>query len=97
MTVVSEGEETTLQADRSPLGRTFAMTVVSAGYGAMTVGLAYLVFLFMQTGDDSEVAALVPVFASITAVTAIVGIVSLIWSGARRHPWFWLVAVYPPC
>ena len=62
------------------------MTVVSAGYGAMTAGLAYLVFLFMRTGDDSEVAALVPVFATITAVTAIVGTVSLIWAGARRHP-----------
>ena len=71
------------------------MTVVSAGYGAMTAGLAYLVFLFMRTGDDSEVAALVPVFATITAVTAIVGTVSLIWAGARRHPWFWLIAALP--
>jgi hypothetical protein len=95
MTVVSDEEETTLQTDDPPLRRTFAMTVVSAGYGAMTAGLAYLVFLFMRTGDDSEVAALVPVFATITAVTAIVGTVTLIWAGARRHPWFWLIAALP--
>ena len=73
MTIVREEEETTLQTDHSPLGRTFAMTVVSVGYGLMTVGLAYLVSLFMRATDDSEVAALVPVFASITAFMAIVG------------------------
>ena len=95
MTVVSEGEVTTLQTDRPPLGRTFSMTVVSAGYGALTAGLAYLVFLFMRTGDDSDVAASIPVFASVTAITAIVGTVSLIWVGARRRPWFWLTAAIP--
>lgn len=95
MTVMREGEETSLRTDRAPLGRTFAMTVVNAGYGAMTAGLAYLVFLFQQTGDDSEVAALVPVFATITGIVGIVGTVSLIWSGARRRPWFWLVAALP--
>jgi hypothetical protein len=71
------------------------MTVVSVGYGLMTVGLAYLVSLFMRATDDSEVAALVPVFASITAFMAMVGVVSLMWSGARRRPWFWLVSSVP--
>ncbi len=95
MTTIREGEETTLQTDRSQLGRTFAMTVVSVGYGLTTVGLAYLVSLFMRATDDSEVAALVPVFASITAFMAIVGVVTLMWSGARRRPWFWLVSSVP--
>jgi hypothetical protein len=74
------------------------MTVVSAGYGAMTAGLAYLVFLFLrglQTTDDPQVAALVPVFTTITAIVASVGLASLVWSGARRRPWFWLVSAAP--
>ena len=95
MTTIREGEETTLQTDRSQLGRTFAMTVVTVGYGLTTVGLAYLVSLFMRATDDSEVAALVPVFASITAFMAMVGVVTLMWSGARRRPWFWLVSSVP--
>ena len=86
MTTIREGEETTLQTDRSQLGRTFAMTVVTVGYGLTTVGLAYLVSLFMRATDDSEVAALVPVFASITAFMAMVGVVSLMWSGAEDDP-----------
>ena len=50
MTGISQPENATVGAERPQLGRTFAMTVVSAGYGAMTAGLAYLVFLFMLAG-----------------------------------------------
>jgi plastocyanin len=85
----------TVGAERPQFGRTFAMTVVSAGYGAMTAGLAYLVFLFMRAGDDFRGGALIPVFATITAVVAGVGLVSVVWSGARRRPWFWLVSAVP--
>jgi hypothetical protein len=95
MTVVRGAEETLLQTEHRQLGRTFAMTVVSAGYGVMTAGLAYLVFLFMRAGDDFRVGALVPIFATITAIVASVGLVSLVWSGARRRPWFWLASAIP--
>jgi hypothetical protein len=95
MTVVRGAEETPLQTEHRQLGRTFAMTVVSAGYGVMTAGLVYLVFLFMRAGDDFRGGALVPVFATITAIVASVGLISLVWSGARRRPWFWLVSAVP--
>jgi hypothetical protein len=88
-------EETPLRTEHRHLGRTFAMTVVSAGYGVMTAGLAYLVFLFMRAGDDFRGGALVPVFATTTAIVAGVGLVSRVWSGARRRPWFWLVSAIP--
>jgi len=95
MTAISQPENATVGPERPQLGRTFAMTVVSAGYGAMTAGLAYLVFLFMRAGDDFRGGALVPVFATITGIVASVGLVSLVWSGARRRPWFWLVSAIP--
>jgi Cupredoxin-like domain len=95
MTAVSKPQNATVGAGRPQLERTFAMTVVSAGYGAMTAGLAYLVFLFMRAGDDFRGGALVPAFAIITAIVASVGLVSLVWSGARRRPWFWLVSAIP--
>jgi hypothetical protein len=94
MTVLRALEETTLQNDRPRLGRTFAMTLVTAGYGVLTAGLVYLVFLFMQAGDDFRGGALVRVFATITAIVAGMGLVTL-WSRARRHPWFWLVSAIP--
>jgi hypothetical protein len=95
MTAISQHENAAVRTVRPQLGRTFAMTVVSAGYGVLTAGLVYLVFLFMRAGDDFRGGALVPVFATITAVVAGVGLVSLVWSGARRRPWFWLVSALP--
>jgi hypothetical protein len=94
MTVLRAAQETTLQNDRRQVGRTFAMTVVTAGYGVLTAGLVYLVFLFMRAGDNLRAGALVPVFATITAIVASMGLVTL-WSRARRHPWFWLVSAIP--
>ncbi len=94
MTDVRGAEETPLRTEQRQLGRTFAMTVVSAGYGVMTAGLAYLVFLFMRAGDNFRGGALVPAFATITAIVAGMGLVTL-WSRARRHPWFWLVSAMP--
>ena len=95
MTAISQPETTTLGAERPQLGRTFAMTVVTAGYGALTAGLVYLVFLFMRAGDEFTASTLVPVFAAITAIVACVGLVSLVWSGARARSWFWLVSAIP--
>ena len=88
MTVLRAAQETTLQSDRPQVKRTFAMTVVTAGYGVLTVGLVYLVFLFMRAGDNLRAGALVPVFATITAIVASMGLVTL-WSRApcwRRWP-----------
>jgi hypothetical protein len=95
MTAISQPGNATVRAERPQLSRTFAMSVVSVGYGVMTAGLAYLVFLFMRAGVDFRGGALVPVFATITAIVAGVGLVSLVWSGARRRPWFWLVSAIP--
>jgi len=95
MTAISQQEKATVGAERPQLGRTFAMNLVSAGYGVLTAGLVYLVFLFMRAGNDFRGGALVPVFATITAIVAGVGLVSLVWSGARRRSWFWLVSAIP--
>jgi Cupredoxin-like domain len=95
MTDTSHPVSATVGAERPQLGRTFAMTVVSAGYAVLTAGLVYLVFLFMRAGVDFRGGALVPVFATITAIVAGVGLISLVWSGARSRPWFWLVSALP--
>jgi hypothetical protein len=95
MTAISQPANATGGAERPQLGRTFSMTVVSAGYGAMTAGLAYLVFLFMRAGADFRGGALIPAFAAITAVVACVGLVSLVWTGARQRPWFWPMSAIP--
>jgi uncharacterized cupredoxin-like copper-binding protein len=74
------------------------MTLVSAGYGTMTAGLAYLAYvvgLFVQAADDPDVAALIPIFVSITSIVVVVGAVSVVWSGARHRRWFWSVAALP--
>lgn len=97
MTVMREGEKTTVDTDRPPLGRTFAMSVVTAGYGAMTAGLAYFLLAIALPGADAseDLAAVVAMFIAITAVVGTIGIVSLLSSGARQRSWFWLVAVVP--
>jgi Cupredoxin-like domain len=95
MTTVSQLESATIEAEPSQLQRTFAMNVVSAGYGAMTAGLVYLVLLFMGAGDEFRASALVPVFTAITAIVACFGLVSVVWSGARRRAWAWLVIAIP--
>jgi nitrite reductase (NO-forming) len=95
MTAISQPKRATLAASRPQLERTFAMNVVSAGFGVMTAGLIYLVILFLRAGDEFRASALVPVFTTITAIVAGLGLVSLFWSGARRHPWVWLVFALP--
>ena len=95
MAAISHRESATLAAERPELQRTFAMNVVSTGFGVITVGLIYLVILFLRAGDEFRASALVPVFATITAIFAGLGTVSLVWSGARRHPWVWLVFALP--
>ena len=95
MAAISHPEIATVAAERPQLERTFAMNVVSTGFGVITVGLIYLVILFLRAGDEFRASALVPVFATITAIFAGLGTVSLVWSGARRHAWVWLVFALP--
>ena len=94
MTAIRQEANATLQTDGPQLGRTFAMIVVSAGCWAMAVGLAYLIVLFAPTAaDQPQAALLLPVFGSIAVLFGVIGATSLVWSGARRRAWFWLVAV----
>ena len=95
MTAISHPESAAVEALATPHERTFAMTVVSAGYGALTAGLVYLVFLFVRAGDEFRASALVPVFTAITVIVACAGLVSLVWSGARRRSWVWLALAFP--
>jgi uncharacterized cupredoxin-like copper-binding protein len=95
MTAISHPQSAAVGAEPPQLKRTFAMIVVSVGYAALTAGLVYLVFLFMRAGDEFRASALVPVFTAITAIVASVGLVSVVWSGARRRSWVWLVFAIP--
>jgi plastocyanin len=95
MTVVREGEDMTVQTDGLQLSRTFAMTLVSYGYGVVAVGLAYfLVVLALPLSGDPG-APPIPLFVTITAIFAVFGAVSVVWSEARRRAWFWLGAALP--
>jgi plastocyanin len=73
------------------------MTVVGAGCWAITVGLAYLILdvapPYAQGADNSDAAVMIPMFVSITVIFAVIGAASMFWSGARRRPWFWLLAI----
>lgn len=95
MAAISRPEGAAVALDAPQLERTFAMIVVNAGYGVLTAGLVYLVFLFIRSGDEFAASTLVPVFTAITAIVACVGLVSLVWSGARRRSWVWLVFAIP--
>jgi uncharacterized cupredoxin-like copper-binding protein len=72
------------------------MSLVSAGYAAMTAGMTYfLIVIALPAAVDPEVARVIPRIVAVTAIVAIIGVISLIWSGARVRSWFWLVAVLP--
>jgi hypothetical protein len=99
MTVGMRGEENmTVQTDSPQLGRTFAMTLVAAGYGAIVAGLAYvLIVLALPTLDEpgapSTASSLI--FVAIASIIGLIGVVSVVWSGARRRAWFWLFVLLP--
>ncbi|HKY49058.1 MAG TPA: cupredoxin domain-containing protein [Acidimicrobiia bacterium] len=95
MEALSQKGEPSVRTKRVRQERTFAMNLLGVGYAVMTVGLTYLVVLFVGVGDEFQGAPLVPIFATITVTVAIVGLLSLIWVGARRRSWFWLVSAIP--
>jgi len=76
--------------------RTFAMTVVSAGY---VVGLAALAFVMivriLPVAGEPIAAVLIPIAGVFIAIFGIVGAASVVWSGARRRAWFWFMAALP--
>jgi Cupredoxin-like domain len=78
--------------------RTFAMTVVGAGCWAMVAGvayfLAYLIVVYAPaSGAVRMVPNLTPIFLSVATIFGSIGTLSLVWTGARRRAWFWLVPV----
>jgi plastocyanin len=87
--------EATVPTDGSLAIRTLAMNVVSVGYVLVTLGLTYLVILFLRAGDDFQGATLITVFTSIVVIVAAIGTLSVVWSGARSRAWFWLVSAIP--
>jgi plastocyanin len=86
-------------APRHPqVPRTFAMSVVGAGCWVMVAGvayfLAYLIIVYVPaTGAVRMVPNLLPVFTAVAAIFGAIGTLSLVWTGARRRAWFWLVPV----
>jgi plastocyanin len=96
MTAISQHqqENTVVQAEGSKLERTFAMTVVGAGCLAMAASVAYfLVALVLPAAaDESSATDVLPIFTFIAAIFGAIGTLSVVWTGARRRPWFWVVA-----
>jgi cupredoxin-like protein len=78
--------------------RTFAMTMVGAGCWAMVAGVAYflgylIVVYVPASGAVRMVPNLTPIFLSVATIFGVIGTLSLVWAGARRRAWFWLVPV----
>jgi plastocyanin len=78
--------------------RTFAMTLVGAGCWAMVAGvvyfLAYLIVVYVPaSGAVRMVPNLTPIFVAVATIFGVTGTMSLVWPGARRRAWFWLVPV----
>jgi hypothetical protein len=76
------------------------MTVVGAGCWAMVAGvayfLAYLIVVYAPaSGAVRMVPNLTPIFLSVAAIFGVIGTLSLVWTGARRRAWFWLIPVVP--
>jgi hypothetical protein len=98
MTAISEQENTVVQPGPSRLERTFAMILAGAGSWALAAGLAcflaYVIVVYAPaSGDERIVAGVLPIFTSIVAILGVIGTLAVIWTGARRRAWFWLVPV----
>jgi Cupredoxin-like domain len=98
MTAIARHEDAIARTESQPLDRTFAMTVVGAGCWVMVAGLAYfLAYLILvyapASGATQMVPNLTPIFISVGVIFGVIGTLSLVWTGARRRAWFWLVPV----
>jgi hypothetical protein len=95
---MSEQANATAPREHPQVPRTFAMTVVGAGCWAMVAGvayfLAYLIGVYVPaSGAVRMVPNLTPIFLSVATIFGSIGTLSLVWTGARRRAWFWLVPV----
>jgi uncharacterized cupredoxin-like copper-binding protein len=91
-------ENTSVRAEASQLDRTFAMILVGAGCWALAAGVAYflaytIVVYAPALGDERLVADVLPLFTLVAAILGVTGSLAVVWTGARRRPWFWLVPV----
>ena len=98
MAAITRHEDATLRTESHLLDRTFAMTVVGAGCWVIVAGLAYfLVYLILvyvpASGATQMVGNLTPIFTIVAALFGAIGTLSLVWAGARRRAWFWLIPV----
>ena len=97
-TEMSQQANATAPKEHPQVPRTFAMTVVGAGCWVMVAGLAYflayvIIVYVPATGFVRMVPNLGPIFAVVAAIFAVIGTLSLVWTGARRRAWFWLIPV----
>jgi hypothetical protein len=95
---MSEQANATASREHPQVPRTFAMTVVGAGCWAIVAGvayfLAYLIVVYVPaSGAVRMVPNLTPIFLSVATIFGVLGTLSLVWTGARRRAWFWLVPV----
>ena len=67
---------------------TFAMRVVGLGYAAV-------VAFFAIYATQPFAADFIAIIAGFVLVFGGMGLAAVLWVGARRRPWFWLVSVLP--
>jgi len=76
--------------------RTFAMTLVSGGYVVGVAALALVLILKILPNANEPIApVLFAIAGTLIAIFGLVGVVSLLWSGAPGRAWFWLAAAAP--
>jgi Cupredoxin-like domain len=98
MTAITEPANAVVQTERGQLDRTFAMTLVGAGCWVIVAGvtyfLVYLLGVYAPASGDQRIARnLPPIFTSVGVIFGVIGTLALVWAGARRRAWFWLIPV----
>lgn len=68
--------------------RTFAMGTVGVAY-------AVVVAVFATYVTQPFASDFIPVLVGFIVLFAVIGLASVLWSGARTRPWFWLLATAP--
>ncbi len=67
---------------------TIAMRVVGLGYAAVVA--VFVAYAFQPFAAD-----FIGVIAGFIVLFGVLGLASVLWAGARRRPWFWLLAMVP--
>lgn len=72
------------------------MSLVSGGYVVGVAALALVMTLKLAPNANQPIApVLFAIAGTLIAIFCFVCAVSILWSGARRRPWFWLATVAP--